>query len=117
MDSKYARPLARGVAALVLVTGLATVSACVADQTAEQTEGLRTSEEAVKPFAPEVAEDAAADYAPDIDPSNFVKKVDNPTFRSNLARRWSTRARLKRVPSVWRSPFSRRPSASWGSSA
>jgi hypothetical protein len=68
--------LVRSAAALALVTGLAVVCACGA----EQTGGTNTSSEAIPPFAPEVAEQPAADYAPDIDPSNFVKGVDNPYF-------------------------------------
>jgi hypothetical protein len=66
--------------ALAMVAGLAVVSACGADQRAGQTGGSSTSNEAIPAFAPEVAERPAADYSPDIDPSNFVKGVDNPYF-------------------------------------
>jgi hypothetical protein len=70
-----------------LVTG-----ACGADLTAEQTEGRKTSDEAVggamPAFVPEVAEDAAADYAPQIDPSDFVNEVDNPYFPLKPGTTW-----------------------------
>ena len=36
-----------------------------------------TSEKEAPPYAPEVAEENAANYAPQIDPSNFVDKIDN----------------------------------------
>jgi hypothetical protein len=70
----------RIAAALALVMGLAVVSACGGDQAAQQPGGSNTSAGAVKPFAPEVAEQPAANYAPNIDPSNFVKDIDNPYF-------------------------------------
>jgi hypothetical protein len=86
--------------ALALVIGLAAVSACGTDQASQQTGGSNTSNEATPPFAPEVAERPAADYSPNIYPSNFVKGIDNLTFRSSLARRGSTRARPPRAPSA-----------------
>jgi hypothetical protein len=69
--------LVRGAAALALVAGLVAIAACGPDRTAEQN---RAADGAVVPFAPEVAERPASDYSPDIDPSNFVKEVDNPYF-------------------------------------
>ena len=90
----------RIAAALVLVVCLAAVSACGADQKAQQNQGAeqtlaseqtvasKTSDEAVEPFAPEVAEEPAADYAPNIDPSNFVKDVDNPYFPLEPGTTW-----------------------------
>ena len=79
---------------LALVMGLAVVSACSADRAAQQNQGAeqtvasKTSDEAVKPFAPEVAEESAANYAPSIDPSNFVKGVDNPYFPLEPGTTW-----------------------------
>jgi hypothetical protein len=77
------RLLATALLSIGLSAALVT-SACGADRTVEQAEGGRTSDEAVSgampAFAPEVAEDAAGDYAPQIDPSNFVNEVDNPYF-------------------------------------
>lgn len=70
----------RIVAVLAMVTGLLAIWACGADQTSQQPGGTNTSNEAIPPFAPEVAERLAADYAPEIDPSNFVKEVNNPYF-------------------------------------
>jgi hypothetical protein len=69
--------LVRSATVLAMVGGLAVISACGADQTAEQNQA---ADGTVVPFAPEVAEQPAADYSPDIDPSNFVKEVDNPYF-------------------------------------
>ena len=74
--------------ALAMVAGLAVVSACGADQTSQQTGGSSTSKEAIPPFAPEVAEQPAANYAPNIDPSNFVKEVDNPYFPLEPGTTW-----------------------------
>ena len=80
---------------LALVVGLAVVCACSADQTAqrnraaEQTAGSKTQEEAVRPFAPEVAEEPAARYAPDMAPSNYVKGVDNPYFPLEPGTTWA----------------------------
>jgi hypothetical protein len=74
------RILARGAAVVALAAGLAVTGACGADQTAQQTGGSKTSNEAIPPFAPEVAQQPAANYSPNIDPSNFVKEVDNPYF-------------------------------------
>jgi hypothetical protein len=68
----------RMAAVFALAAGLTVVGACGVDPTAQQTGG--SSNESVPPFAPEVAEQPAANYAPDIDPSNFVKEVDNPYF-------------------------------------
>ncbi len=78
----------RIAAALAMVAGLAAVSACGADQTAQQTGGSNTSNEAIPPFAPEVAEQPTANYAPEIDPSNFVKEVDNPYFPLEPGTTW-----------------------------
>jgi hypothetical protein len=87
MVRKSVTTLVRSAAALAMVAGLAAVCACGADQTAEQTEGHRNTsdggveqDKAMPAFAPEVAKQPAADYSPDIDPSNFVKEVDNPYF-------------------------------------
>ncbi len=76
------------MAVLALVIGLAAISACGADQTAQQTGGSNTSNEAIPPFAPEGAEQPAANYAPNIDPSNFVKGVDNPYFPLEPGATW-----------------------------
>jgi hypothetical protein len=76
------------VVALAMVAGLAVVSACGADQASRQTGGSSTSNEAIPPFAPEVAEQSAANYAPDIDSSNFVKGVDNPYFPLEPGTTW-----------------------------
>jgi hypothetical protein len=62
------RILARGAAVLALAAGLAVMGACGANQTAQQSRGSKTSNESVPPFAPEVAEQAAANYSPNIDP-------------------------------------------------
>jgi hypothetical protein len=78
----------RMVAALAMVAGLAAVAACGEDQTSQQPGGANTSNEAIPPFAPEVAEQPAADYAPEIDPSNFVKEVDNPYFPLEPGTTW-----------------------------
>jgi hypothetical protein len=53
---------------LALAAGLAVMGACGANQTAQQSGGSKTSNESVPPFAPEVAEQAAANYSPNIDP-------------------------------------------------
>jgi hypothetical protein len=74
--------------ALAMVVGLAVVSTCGADQASQQTGGSSTSKEAIPPFAPEVAEQPAANYAPEIDPSNFVKEVDNPYFPLEPGTTW-----------------------------
>jgi hypothetical protein len=88
------------VTVLALVAGLAVVSACSADQTAQQNQGEQqsqaseqavaseTSDAALKPFAPEVAEESAANFAPDIDPSDFVKDIDNPYFPLEPGTTW-----------------------------
>jgi hypothetical protein len=82
MVGRRAKTPIRSAAALAMVAGLAVVCACGADQT----EGRKTSDGAVEQdkampaFAPEVAKQPAPDYSPDIDPSNFVKEVDNPYF-------------------------------------
>jgi hypothetical protein len=88
MTRKGATTLVCGAAALAMVAGLAVVSACGADQPAQQTGGSNTSNEAVPPFAPEVAEQPTANYAPEIDPSNFVKEVDNPYFPLEPGTTW-----------------------------
>ena len=88
MTRKSATTLVCGAAALAMVAGLAVVSACGADQPAQQTGGSNTSNEAVPPFAPEVAEQPTANYAPEIDPSNFVKEVDNPYFPLEPGTTW-----------------------------
>jgi hypothetical protein len=88
MTRKSATTLVCGAAALAMVAGLAVVSACGADQPAQQTGGSNTSNEAAPPFAPEVAEQPTANYAPEIDPSNFVKEVDNPYFPLEPGTTW-----------------------------
>jgi hypothetical protein len=88
MAGKRMTTFVRGAAALAMVTGLAAVSACGADQTTQQTGGSNTSNEAITPFAPEVAEQPAADYAPNIDSSNFVKELDNPYFPLEPGTTW-----------------------------
>jgi len=75
---KYARPLTRGVSALALVAALAVVGACGVEPTQGSAGGAAgTSEKAPPPYAPDVAEENAATYAPRIDPSNFVERIDN----------------------------------------
>ena len=76
------------IVALAMVAGLVAVSACGADQTSHQTGGSSKSNEGMPPFAPEVAEHSAADYAPNIDPSNFVKNIDNPYFSLEPGTTW-----------------------------
>jgi hypothetical protein len=76
------------IVTLAMVAGLAVVCACGTDQAAQQTGGSSTSNAAIPPFAPEVAEQPAADYAPEIDPSNFVKEVDNPYFPLEPGTTW-----------------------------
>jgi hypothetical protein len=78
----------RMAAALALVIGLAVVSACGADRAPQQTGGSNTSSGAVKPFAPEVAEERAASYAPNIASAKFVKVVDNPYFPLEPGTTW-----------------------------
>jgi hypothetical protein len=97
----YTKRMAHGAAALVMATGLVALPACTAHQTAQQARttvqqtqmveqkvASKTSNEAVPPFAPEVAERPAANYAPNIDPSNFVDRVDNPYFPLKPGRTW-----------------------------
>ena len=73
--------LAYGAAALVLLAGLVAMGGCGTDSTKERAGGgAEPSEKVMKPYAPEVAEERAADYTPKIDPSNFVKKIDNRFF-------------------------------------
>jgi hypothetical protein len=84
----YKKRMARGAAALAMATGLVAVWACGTDQAAQQTGVSNSSNEAVPPFAPEVAEQPAANYAPNIDPSNFVDMVDNPYFPLKPGRTW-----------------------------
>jgi hypothetical protein len=76
-----------GAAVFALAAGLVVTGACGADRTAQQTGG--STKESVPPFAPEVAEQPAATYAPNIDPSNFVKDVDNPYFPLEPGTRWA----------------------------
>jgi hypothetical protein len=66
------------IVALALVIGLVAVSGCGADQAAKQSGSSKTSNEALPPFAPEVAKRPIENYSPNIDPSNFVKEIDNP---------------------------------------
>lgn len=83
MDERHGRSPTLVMSALALAAGLMVVSACGADQQTaqrDQTSGSGTSSAEIPPFAPEVAERPAADYAPKIDPSDFVKRVDNPYF-------------------------------------
>jgi hypothetical protein len=75
---KSVTALARGAVALALVAGLVAMSACGSDPTKGGAGGdAGTSEKEAPPYAPEVAEENAANYAPQIDPSNFVDKIDN----------------------------------------
>jgi len=75
---KSVATLARGAAALALVAGLVAMSACGSEPTKGGAGGdAGTSEKEAPPYAPEVAEENAANYAPQIDPSNFVDKIDN----------------------------------------
>jgi hypothetical protein len=70
--------LARGAAALAVVAGLVAMSACGSEPTKGGAGGAAgTSEKEAPPYAPEVAEENAANYAPQIDRSNFVEKIDN----------------------------------------
>ena len=72
------RKLIVDASALALVAGLAVVGACGVDTTKGGAGGAAgTSETEAPPYAPEVAEENAANYAPQIDPSNFVEKIDN----------------------------------------
>ena len=75
---KSVATLARSAAALALVAGLVAMSACGSEPTKGGAgEVTGTSEKEAPPYAPEVAEENAATYAPQIDPSNFVDKIDN----------------------------------------
>jgi hypothetical protein len=75
---KSVTALARGAVALALVAGLVAMSACGSDPTKGGAGGdAGTPEKEAPPYAPEVAEENAANYAPQIDPSNFVDKIDN----------------------------------------
>jgi hypothetical protein len=75
---KRVATLARSAAALALVAGLVVMSACGSEPTKGGAGGSAgTSEKEAPPYAPEVAEENAANYAPQIDPSNFVDKIDN----------------------------------------
>ena len=75
---KSVTALARGAAALALVAGLVAMSACGSEPPKGGAGGdAGTSEKEAPPYAPEVAEENAANYAPQIDPSNFVDKIDN----------------------------------------
>jgi hypothetical protein len=77
MGGKRVGPLAHVVSALALAAVLAVVGACGAEPTKGSAGGAGTSGKATPPYAPEVAEQKAADYAPEIDPSNFVERIDN----------------------------------------
>jgi hypothetical protein len=88
IDERKEMSMKSKVAALALVAGLTAVSACGADRTAQQTGGSNTSNEAIPQFAPEVAEQPAANYAPNIGPSNFVKEIDNPYFPLEPGTTW-----------------------------
>jgi hypothetical protein len=74
---KSVTTLARS-AALALVAALVAVSGCGTEPTKGSAGGAAgTSEKALPPYVPEVAEEKAASYTPQIDPSNFVEKIDN----------------------------------------
>jgi hypothetical protein len=77
MGGKRVGPLAHVVSALALAAVLAVVGACGAEPTKGSAGGAGTSGKATPPYAPEVAEQKAADYAAEIDPSNFVERIDN----------------------------------------
>lgn len=75
---KSVATLARSAAALALVAGLVAMSACGSEPTKGGAGGSAgTSEKEAPPYAPEVAEENAANYSPQIDPSNFVDKIAN----------------------------------------
>jgi hypothetical protein len=93
MAGKHGKSPMYVLPALALAVILVAAGACGTDQqtaqreqtskktrTAEQTFGSDSSNREIVPFAPEVAEQPATDYALNIDPSNFVKGVDNPYF-------------------------------------
>jgi hypothetical protein len=72
------RKLIGGASALALVAGLVAMSACGSEPTKGGAGGSAgTSEKEAPPYAPEVAEENAANYSPQIDPSNFVDKIAN----------------------------------------
>jgi hypothetical protein len=74
--------------ALALAAGLAAACARGTDQGAQQTAGSNTSNEKTPPFAPEVAQRPVENYSPNIDPSNFVKDIDNPCFPLEPSTTW-----------------------------
>jgi hypothetical protein len=78
----------RITAIFALAAGLAVMGACAADQTAQQSGDSKASNESASQFAPEVAEQPAANYAPNIDPSNFVRRIDNPYFPLEPGTTW-----------------------------
>jgi hypothetical protein len=78
----------RLAAALALVAGLAAACACGTDQGAQQTAGSNTSNEKTPPFAPEVAQRPVENYSTNIDPSNFVKDIDNLYFPLEPSTTW-----------------------------
>lgn len=70
-----------GSATLALVAGSVVMGGCATSSGAKGSQGGVTEEkQAVKPYAPEIAETSAESYAPKIDPANFVARVDNPYF-------------------------------------
>ena len=53
------------------------MSACGTEPTKENAGGAAGTSEKAPPYAPEVAEENTATYAPQMEPSNFVEKIDN----------------------------------------
>jgi hypothetical protein len=64
-------------AALELVAGLVAMGACGTEPTKGSAGAAAGTSEKAPPYAPDVAEENAATYAPQIDPSSFVEKIDN----------------------------------------
>jgi len=75
-------PLARVVSALALATGLVAAGGCGASSETGNTRGGGDTGagEELPAYAPEVAKEPAEEYAPEIDPADFVERVDNPYF-------------------------------------
>ena len=68
-------------AALALAAGLLTAGACGASSESENARGGDAgAAEEILAYAPEVANEPAEEYAPEIDPADFVGRVANPYF-------------------------------------
>jgi hypothetical protein len=75
------KALARGAAALALAAGLLAAGACGASsESGNARRGDAGAAEEIPAYAPEAAKEPAEEYAPEIDPANFVERVDNPYF-------------------------------------